>query len=170
MVQLRQFYIIARQSLASWAESENYHLESIGFVGLARTLSEPWDILLGCGVPLRTDSLIVFCARSLLHLAHRNGTCFIMFRLRNMKSAFYASELLDGIGERSTFHSPDDSVNVTKQLLDLSVIHKLETTFYCFSRERQSLYLYIFAMHQNDDGHFKVKTENGYEHRSWDAV
>lgn len=170
MVHRRQCYVTARQYLANLSRKEDFRFEAGGSVELESTPSVSSDTKLGSGVPLDTGSLVAFCARSLLHPTHGIHTRSILFRLRTVKSAFYAFELIDGIMERSNFRTRDEAVKVAQRLLDLGVIHKVATTSHRFRDNQKSVYQCSFALHHDDEGHCKVTTSDGYELTSWDAV
>lgn len=116
------------------------------------------------------DSVISFASRKLLHPKHGIHIRSIMYHLRAVPNAFFATELVDGIMERANFKARPEGVMFAQRLLDLGIIRRALSSSKVFMDDRRRVYQCTLAMNRDDDGHCRVRTADGTELKSWEAV
>lgn len=176
MVHRRNCYTSARRYLHDLIMDIDSKNEFDASVSIAQNLQntsisspQPYTSKLSA-VGVDTKTLVAFATQSLLHPERGIRKRVMIFRLRTFRSAFFGSDLVDGIMERSGFRSRTEATAIGQRLLDMGVINKVASSSHRFRDDKRSVFQCNYSLHQDDAGHCRVITQDGYELTSWEKV
>lgn len=116
------------------------------------------------------NSVVEFALKKLLHREHGIRTRNLMWRMKVVKNAFYAFELVDGVMERTTIQTRKEAAALAQRLLDLGLIDKVGSSSRTFADHMKRVYQSNIATMHEDAGHCRVKTSEGQELANWELV
>lgn len=116
------------------------------------------------------ESIVEFALKKLLHKEHGIRLRNLMWRMKVVKNAFYAYELVDGIMERTNLHSRKEASALAQRLLDLGLVDKVGSSSKTFADQMKRVYESSVATMYEDAGYCRVKTSEGEELGNWELV
>lgn len=116
------------------------------------------------------EAIVDFALKKLLHKDYGIRTRNLMWRMKVVKNAFYAVELVDGIMERTHLQTRKEAVALAQRVLDLGLIDKVGSNSRTFSDQMKRVYESSVATMNDDAGYCRVKTTDGEELGNWELV
>lgn len=172
LVHRQDCYVSARQALHVTAQDAKTRESSSESLALAHSLTfvEHRDSKRVADWYNDKDQLVLFAARNLFHPREGIHVRNVLWHMRTIRSAFFATELVDGIMERANFQTRGEGVNLAQQLVLHGIIYPVGANKRSFTDDKRRLYQCRIAMQHDDAGHCRVVTSSGNVITNWSDV